>query len=134
MMKRNAALLVFLMLTLCAKAQDEFEVREGDTVYVMKKYFLVLLMKGPNRAESDSLKLAEIQAGHMEHIRRMSGEGKLAIAGPMGDDGDLRGIFVLTVGSLEEADSLVAADPAVRAGRLRGEVHPWWVARGSRFP
>jgi uncharacterized protein len=125
--------MVFLMVTLCAKAQDEFETREGDTV-VMKKYFLVLLMKGPNRDESDSLRRTDIQAGHTERIRRMSGDGKLAIAGPMGDDGNLRGIFVLTVGSLEEADSLLAAHPAVRAGRLRGEIHPWWVARGSRFP
>ena len=43
----------------------------------------------------------------------------------MGDDGDLRGIVILKVNSLEEAQALVNQDPAVKAGRLRVELHPW---------
>ena len=52
-------------------------------------------------------------------------KGILLIAGPMGDNGELRGIVVLKVNSMEEAKALVEADPAVKAGRLRVELHPW---------
>ena len=48
------------------------------------------------------------------------------------DDGKLRGMFVFTVGSLEEAKALAEADPAVKAGRLEPEVHPWFAAKGIR--
>ena len=66
----------------------------------------------------------------MANIRAMWQARKLVIAGPMGDDGDLRGIFIFRVPTLEEAQALVASDPAVKAGRLAGEIHPWWIEKG----
>jgi uncharacterized protein YciI len=56
---------------------------------------------------------------------------KLIIAGPIGDDGALRGIFIFRVPRLEDAQALVASDPAVKAGRLVGEIHPWWIEKGT---
>ena len=55
-----------------------------------------------------------------------------AISGPFGDDGDIRGITIYNVPTLKMADSLANIDPAVVAGRLEIEVHPWWAAKG--FP
>ncbi len=55
---------------------------------------------------------------------------KLVAAGPFGDDGMLRGIFVFRVGSLEEAQQLCATDPMVKAKRLAVELHPWLVPEG----
>jgi len=55
---------------------------------------------------------------------------KLLVAGPFGDNGALRGIFVFRVGSLEEAQSLCATDPMVKAGRLVVELHPWQIPEG----
>jgi uncharacterized protein YciI len=71
----------------------------------------------------------KIQEGHMANIHRLGVEGKLLLAGPFGDDTDLRGIFVFKVDSMEEAQALVATDPVVQAGRLRVEFHPWYSAK-----
>ena len=46
---------------------ETFSYKEGDTTYVMQKYFLVMLKKGPNREHSKE-EAAEIQKKHMEHI------------------------------------------------------------------
>ena len=65
----------------------------------------------------------------MANIQKLAGEGKLLLAGPFTDGGDLRGIFVFRVGSTAEAQALAETDPAVRAGRLRLESHPWYAAK-----
>ena len=55
---------------------------------------------------------------------------KLVVAGPFGDNGALRGIFVFRVASIDEAKTLAATDPAVQAGRLAIDLHPWMVPVG----
>lgn len=101
-----------------------------DTV-LMQQYFVAFLKRGPersqNKKETDSL-----QALHMAHLGRMYEEGYADISGPFGDDGDIRGITIYNVPTLQMADSLANLDPSVQAGRLEIEVHPWWAAKG--FP
>lgn len=96
----------------------------------MEQVYLVLLKKGRRSGEENPDRKA-IQEGHMANIRAMWQAKKLIIAGPMGDDGDIRGIFIFRVPTLEEAQALVASDPAVKAGRLAGEIHPWWIEKGT---
>jgi uncharacterized protein YciI len=115
-----------LLLTSAAGAQNQ----ESKLEDKLKTYHLVLLKKGPHR-DQDSAAAARIQAAHLANINRLFKEGKLDIAGPVLDDGDLLGIFVLNVGSREEAERLTKADPAVKAGRLVMEIHPWLSAPGS---
>jgi len=69
----------------------------------------------------------------MAHIQKMAADGKLTMAGPFLDNGDLRGIFIFNVATLEEAKALTAADPAVQAGRLVMEIHPWLSQKGSKL-
>lgn len=91
----------------------------------MKVYVMAFLKRGPNR-DQDSLEAARLQAAHMANIHRMAEEGSLVLAGPFMDDGDLRGIYVFNVSSVEEAQALTATDPAIKAGRLAMELHPWY--------
>lgn len=96
----------------------------------MKRYFLALLYKGPIWAPGETPEITKLQEGHMANIRRLAEEGKLVLAGPFEDAGDLRGLFVLDAATLEKARALCASDPAVKAGRLRAEVYAWWAPEG----
>ncbi len=91
----------------------------------MKPYVMAFLKKGPNR-DQDSIEAARLQKAHMDNIFRMAAEGKLAVAGPFMDDGDIRGIYIFNVATIEEAQALTASDPAIQAGRLAMELHPWY--------
>ncbi len=67
----------------------------------------------------------------MANIRAMAASGDLVIAGPLGDDGPLRGVFVFRTTDLARVRELVARDPAVKAGRLGAELYPWRVPEGT---
>lgn len=109
-----------------------FTYKEKDSTYLMQQYYLVMLKKGKNRSQ-DSLEAAKLQEQHMAHLNRMYVEGYSSLAGPMGDDGELRGIVVYNTPTLREADSLANLDPMVQAGRLEVEIHPWWAAKGGKL-
>ncbi|MFY0654260.1 MAG: hypothetical protein JXQ96_19640 [Cyclobacteriaceae bacterium] len=115
------------------KAQDvrEFEMKEGDTTYVMKRYYMGFLKRVPDKPELDSAKVMEIQMAHQAYMSKNAEDGLLLIAGPFGDDGDMRGIVIYDVATMEEAEAIIKNDPAVKAGRLAIELHPWWAAKGS---
>jgi uncharacterized protein YciI len=98
----------------------------------MKQYFVVFLKKGPKR-DQDSATAAKIQEAHLKHLKAMSDAGKMDIAGPFGDDGDIRGICIYNVATAEEAKKLAEADPVVMSGRLIVEVHPFYGMPGARL-
>ena len=97
----------------------------GADDYGMSRYVIAFLKAGPNRSQ-DSTTAVELQAAHMANIRRMSQAGQLVLAGPFLDGGDIRGIYIFAVESVEEAEELTATDPAIQAGRLVMEMHPWY--------
>jgi uncharacterized protein YciI len=91
----------------------------------MKRYVMAFLKAGPNR-DQDSTAAVQIQQAHLANIRRLAQRGDLIIAGPFLDDGPIRGIYVFNVASVEKARELTASDPAIQAGRLVMELHPWY--------
>jgi uncharacterized protein YciI len=101
----------------------------GADDYGMKSYVMAFLKKGPNR-DLDSAKAQELQMAHLENIGRMADEGKLALAGPFLDDGDLRGIYIFNVETIEEAEELTMSDPAIQAGSLIMELKGWYGSAG----
>jgi uncharacterized protein YciI len=92
--------------------------------------YLALLSRGAKWTPEKTPATEEIQKGHMANIIRLAGLKKLVVAGPFGDDGQLRGIFVFKVASIDEARALAETDPAVQAGRLAIEIRPWLVPEG----
>ena len=111
-------------------APSTFNTTDSTPKYEMKQYWMVLLLRGTNRSQ-DSATAANIQAGHIANIERLHREGKIIMAGPMGSNKDLRGIFIMDAKDSTEAASYVNTDPAIIAGRLRFELHPWWCAKGT---
>ncbi len=97
----------------------------GADQYGMKQYVMAFLKAGPNR-DQDSTTAAQIQAAHMENIGRMAEAGKLVLAGPFLAEGDYQGIYIFNVTTIEEARRLTESDPAIQAGRLVMELHPWY--------
>ena len=102
-----------------------FAAKVGADDYGMRKYVMAFLKRGPNR-DQDSLTAANLQKAHLENIGRLAAEGKLSLAGPFLDDGELRGIYIFNVKTIEEAKALTETDPAIQQGRLVMELHPWY--------
>lgn len=98
----------------------------------IKQFWFVMLLKGNNRTQ-DSAAAVKLQEGHMANIKRLYYEGKLKVAGPFGDDGDWRGVFIFDCATKEEVEQLLSTDPAIAAGRLAYELHPWWTAAIGSF-
>jgi len=90
----------------------------------MRTYVMAFLKAGPNR-ERPSDEAQKLQAAHRANIRRLAAEGKLVLAGPFADNGELRGIYIFDVATVAEAETLTRTDPAILAGQLVMELHPW---------
>lgn len=97
----------------------------GADAYGMKKYVMAFLKAGPNRdlTPEESQKL---QIAHLNNIDRMAEEGKLVLAGPFLGTGELRGIYIFNVETIEEAEELTKTDPAIKAGSLVMELMEWY--------
>lgn len=122
-----------LLLTACTgnrrPVSDGFDATYAEQLgaddYGMRTYVMAFLKAGPQRDQPDE-EAAKLQQAHLANIQRLASEGKLVLAGPFLDEGDVRGIYVFNVESVEEARKLTATDPAIQAGRLVMELHPWY--------
>ena len=126
--------------TFSSKAQEidkstsprEFEMKEGDTTYIMKKYFLCLFTLGEvrNKGMED---LTELQNEHLNHINKMANEGVIHLAGPFESKPEdfYRGLLLFDTNTKEEAEEWILEDPMVKAKRLGYQILPWWGAKGS---
>jgi uncharacterized protein YciI len=127
--------LLFLLFGLCLSAACQVENPKYDKLladslggdeYGMKTYVLVILKTGP--AKIDDQKLSDsLFKGHMENIGRLAASGKLIVAGPLvKNDKNYRGIFILNVKTIGEANALLKTDPTIREKLLEAEVYIWY--------
>jgi uncharacterized protein YciI len=110
------------------KTFDYIDEKTQDTI-LMQQYFIAFLKKGSIRATIEE-EVEQLQKEHQAHLTKMYDLGYADISGPLGNDGDIRGITIYNVPTLKMADSLAKADPMVQAGRLEVEVRPWWAGKG----
>lgn len=108
-----------------APYDSSLAVRLGADAYGMKPYVMAFLKSGPNRSQNPE-EAAQLQKAHLENITRLAEAGKLVLAGPFLDNSDVRGIYIFNVATVEEARALTETDPAIQAGRLVMELHPWY--------
>lgn len=86
---------------------------------------LVLLWRGDHRDQPED-EAERIQAAHLGHLVALQLAGHLVVNGPLLGDGDLRGVSIYRTDDTGRVRAWVDEDPAVRSGRLRAEVHPWF--------
>ena len=91
-------------------------------VYLLKATRLEMLTQGPTDEE------AVILGEHVDYLARLGDEGRLLLAGrTQTHDAETFGIVIFEAPP-EEAEQVVSADPAVRAGVMTAKLHPYRVA------
>lgn len=134
-MKKLLLAIFILAASMLCHAQDstktkpvydaELAKKLGADEYGMKKYVMAFLKRGPHRP-TDSVAAMKLQMAHLKNIGKLAAAGKLIVAGPFLDDQDIRGIFIFNVETVEEAKKLTETDPAIQAGSLIMELHPFY--------
>ena len=112
-------------ITLTSSYDSIKAAKYGADEYGMKKYVMAFLKRGTNDS-IDPEEAAKLQTEHLRNISRMADEGKLVLAGPFLDNGDLRGIYIFNVETIEEAEKLTNSDPSIQAGVLSMELKEWY--------
>jgi uncharacterized protein len=94
----------------------------------MKSYVLVILKTGPQDKNITEKPIRDsLFRGHFSNMNKMAEAGQLIVAGPIGkNDNTYRGIFILNVKTVEEAQALAQTDPSIQAGIFAIECYPWY--------
>ncbi len=98
----------------------------GADDYGMKKYIFVILKTGDNKT-TDKKFIDSCFTGHLHNMSRLVLLKQLVVAGPFGKNtADYRGLFILNIQSVEEANKLLETDPAIKANLLKAECFAWY--------
>jgi uncharacterized protein YciI len=109
---------------------SEDVMKKTSTPEKITRAYFGFLYRGDNWTPEKTAATEELQRAHLANMMRLAEMKKLVLAGPFGDNTALRGICVFRVASIDEARELAATDPAVQAGRLKIDMHPWLVPEG----
>lgn len=137
-MKKLSVAILFFVCSVSVFAQEkdstsqaeQFEFEWAGEKRLMQKYFIVILKSGSAEFEN-AQKAAALQRQHLEYLGDLFQEGTIILNGPTDGEGEIRGFSVYSVPKIEDAKKLAENDPLVKAGHLKIEVLPWWLAKGS---
>ena|SRR5437868_2780469 len=94
--------------------------------YGMKNYVFVILKSGENTSTDKKYKDSCFD-GHLKNMKRLAASKQLIVAGPFAkNENDFRGLFILNVGSIDDANKLLETDPAIKAGFLSTVMIRWY--------
>ncbi len=85
------------------------------------RLFAAVLGPGPKWKKGQPFKGPGLEQ-HRAYWKKLHEEGRVASAGPLGDD---TGLILLRAKNQSEANALLAADPAVKARILHGVARPY---------
>ncbi|HLA94935.1 MAG TPA: YciI family protein [Pyrinomonadaceae bacterium] len=119
--------LAFAQITETPKPTYDAELAKklGADELGMRQYVMCFLKTGPLKVE-DKAKQGELMKGHFGMINRLAKEGKLILAGPFMDGGELRGIYLFNVKTTDEAKALTETDPSIKEGYFKVEFVKWY--------
>jgi uncharacterized protein YciI len=118
-MKTCAILASILALALSAFAQPKEENK-------LVQFHLAIVKKGPNWSAAKTGEVQRVRQQHRSYVESLVGSGKAVVAGPFGDESEIRGIYIFRAANADEAKSWADADPAAKAGHYMNEMLPWW--------
>lgn len=133
-MKTLIYLALFVTFCFQAKAQSDnpkYDKALADSLggdeYGMKPYVLVILKTGPNSTTITKSKADSLFSGHMKSIQNLVSAGHLIVSGPLKkNEKTYRGIFILNVATIEEANKLLILDPAIKEKLFETELFVWY--------
>ena len=91
----------------------------------MRQYVMAFLKTGPLKVD-DAAKRAELMKGHFAMINRLANEGKLIVAGPFMEGGELRGIYLFDAKTVDEARAMTETDPSIKEGYFKVDFVRWY--------
>ena len=106
------------------EAQAKEKPRRKDIPRDVEPYFIAFLFRGERWNDTLGEDVADLVPRQLTFIREQVEAGRYLLAGPITDDGPLVGMSIIAATTAADALAIAGADPGVRAGRLRVEVHP----------
>ena len=106
-----------------------------DTVPNDRSCYWVFLNKGAGRSKVSSMakdEVAKMQKEHVDNLGALWRQGRGLAAGPLGDDGFIRGIVVLSLTNASEIKDCFKPDPFVQNDILAVEAYRW-LTDATRF-
>jgi len=105
-------------------------IKKPNEPFSLQECRLVIYKKGPAAGEPATDQSRKDGAGHLKLLEAMDAAGELALAGPLVQAGDMRGILVFRITDIERIKARLAEDPLVRSGRLVYESYQLFVGKG----
>jgi uncharacterized protein YciI len=106
------------------EAHPKEKPRRKDIPRDVEPYFIAFLFRGDRWNDTLGADAADLVPRQLAFIREQVEAGRYLLAGPITDDGPLVGMSIIAAGNAADALAIASADPGVKAGRLRVEVHP----------
>jgi uncharacterized protein YciI len=95
----------------------------------MKQYFIGFLTENGSANQSLSREqFDELKQKHLAFIRTQVQAGKILLAGPLLDDGPIRGFAIINAASVSDAREITEDDPLVKSGMMEMGIHPAMLA------
>ena len=111
--------LVLMVLTLIASSASQLTAPGPQALQTLQ---VALLMKGRAWTADPTPAIQTLQQAHAAYLSALGAAGHLLASGPIGGEGEIRGLLILKVADARAALTLLADDPAVQGERLRVEV------------